>query len=201
MDFWKSCLSKSLMLKLIPIIDDANMIGIYMKIYFRHTFILIMVSFVSIIFIPSVSAIQVYKKEGQELVLRDVPISQVFTPQVMITAAAYTSPVTLSSAILGSCIGGLAALLIQGGNAVNAAASNSMGFYAMGYGISIGATSPETLAVYHAVNSGIATGCSLGAVFGTAFGAFSIGFIFCHMIQRYGLDEAIRRFTHPGCGD
>ena len=151
----------------------------------------------SAMYTPSASAIQVYKKEGGNLVLRDVPISQVLTPQVMMAAAAYSSPVTLSGAILGSFFGGLGALLLQGANAVNSLTSNDIGFHAFGYGISIVATSPEMLAVHSAVDSGIATGCSLGAVFGAAFGAFSIGFIFCHMIQRYGLDEAIIRFTHP----
>ena len=173
------------------------MTGIYMKTYFRRILVLVLMIMVSVIYIPTASAIQVFKKEGDELVLVDVPISQVLTPQVLTAAAAYSSPVTLSGAILGSFFGGLGALLLQDGNAVNSAVSSGIGFHVLGYGISIGATSPESLAVHSAVNSGITTGCSLGAVFGTAFGAFSIGFIFCHMIQRYGLDEAIRRFTHP----
>ncbi|WOG26855.1 hypothetical protein [Endozoicomonas sp. 8E] len=155
---------------------------------------------ISATFSPSTSAIKVYKKEGRILVLRDVPISQVFTPQVMMAAAVYNSPVALSGAILGSFFGGLGALLFQDADALNSLASSGIsdiGSHAFDYTVSIAAASPEVLAVRDAVDSGIGIGCSLGTAFGASFGAFSIGFIFSNMIQRYGLDEAIRRFTHP----
>lgn len=152
---------------------------------------------VSTLYIHSSSAIEVFVKEGSLLVMRDVPISQVLTPRVMMAAIAYNLPVTLSGAILGSFLAGLGACFFQNANNFTSSPSDSVGINVLDYGISIVATSSDLAAAHSTLNSGISTGWTLGATFGAAFGAFSIGFIFSNMIQQYGLDEAIRRFTQP----
>ncbi|WP_448217466.1 hypothetical protein [Endozoicomonas sp. 2B-B] len=166
-----------------------------MKTYLKC--ILAIITMVNTLYTPKSSAIEVFKKEGRLLVLRDVPISHVLTPRVMMAAIAYNLPVTLSGAVLGSFFGGLGACFLQDANVLNSLPSDSFGIHATDYGISIVATSSEMSAALSTLDSGISIGWTLGATFGAAFGAFSIGFIFSNMIQRYGLDEAISRFTQP----
>ncbi|WOG25881.1 hypothetical protein [Endozoicomonas sp. 8E] len=98
---------------------------------------------------------------------------------------------------MGSFFGGLGACFFQDTNVFTSLPSDDFGIHVTDCGLSIIATSSEISAAHCTLDSGISIGWTLGATFGAAFGAFSIGFIFSNMIQRYGLDEAILRFTQP----